>query len=120
MFSDQTDIFVESEPAGSDQRGVSDDIFEEPSLLSLGSVDDDQGGDLSVPDMIRQIILDLFFGDKREKLEDENDIKDVKDARIKSDIPGKSSVLPIQPQMESIQEALRMRQSKCTGLDYRY
>ena len=41
-MSDQIDIDVQSDPAGSDQRDVSDDIVEVPNLHSLVSVDEDQ------------------------------------------------------------------------------
>ena len=74
MMSDQIDIDVQSDPAGSDQRDVSDDIVEVPNLHSLGSVDEDQG-DSSLPEMARQIILELFFGERRE-MEDGNHIKE--------------------------------------------
>ena len=122
MMSDQIDIDVQSDPAGSDQRDVSDDIVEVPNLHSLVSVDEDQG-DSSVPEMARQIILELLsFGEKREKLEDGNDIKDEKDARIRSEFPGKSTLFSNQPTSESRREenlALRIRPTYNTGLNYR-
>ena len=124
MLNDQRDIVVQSDPApaGSDQTDFSDDILEVQSLHSQCSVDEDQGDSSSVPEMARQIILELFFGEEGEKLEDGNHIKDVKDARIESDLSGKSTLFTNQQTSESSREmnlALRITPSHNTGLNYR-